>query len=139
MTTTKTNKEIKFTTYSGSFLNKTGSMSIDKDHYIGVTTSGNKDNVFIKKLGCEVSIVNPIEYFNSGQSSVRTTWRITYNVWSRSKGTWGTRDMYQYLDKDFVSNIIGWDYRTSLESELLTALQTQLEDGLNAIKREWSK
>jgi hypothetical protein len=47
--------------------------------------------------------------------------------------------MYQELDKDFVSKIIGWDYRTSLESELLTALQAQLEDGLTAIKKEWNK
>lgn len=139
MTTTKTNKEIKFTTYSGSFLTKTGSMSLNEEHYIGVSTSGNKDNVFIKSLGCEVSVINPTLYFGSGESLIRTTWRIRYHVWSRSKGEWGKREMYQELDKDFVSNIIGWDYRTSLESELLTALQTQLEDGLNAIKREWSK
>jgi hypothetical protein len=78
-------------------------------------------------------------YFGSGESQIRTTWRIRYNVWSRSKGTWGKREMYQELDKDFVSKIIGWDYRTSLESELLTALQAQLEDGLTAIKKEWNK
>lgn len=139
MVTTKTQKEIKFTMYSGSFLTKTGSMFLDEEHHIGVSTSGNKDNVLIKSLGCEVSVINPMPYFGSGESQIRTTWRIRYNVWSRSKGTWGKREMYQELDKDFVSKIIGWDYRTSLESELLTALQVQLEDGLNAIKKEWSK
>ena len=48
MVTTKTQKEIKFTMYSGSFLTKTGSMFLDEEHYIGVSTSGNKDNVLIK-------------------------------------------------------------------------------------------
>lgn len=134
--TIETNKTYSFSSKGGFFREVSGNMKLNEEHNIGVSTSGKSDNVLIEYLGCSVKIVEPTPYFQlRGQKpSTVITWRINYFVWSRSKGTWGSRRQYQELDTSFVDKIIGKALRISLERDLLSEMRDKLEEGLTALR-----
>jgi len=124
----------KFTSIGSFFMNVTGSMAINEEHYIGVTTSGNKDKVMIKSLRCSLEVVEPSDYGFNKEPLLRFNWSVEYVNWNRSKGTWGVRSQYQNIDDEFLNNKIITSYtRGSLEQQLVTRLQNKLQNGLTAI------
>jgi hypothetical protein len=135
-TTTETTN--KFTIRSGGYLCKSGSVAVNKAFNIGVKINGDNTDVFIKYIGCEVKIVEGVAYYGDGKPTVIINWRTTYLNMNRSTREWGKRDQYDGIDNDYVETILGSrDERIALEDELLYALETQLQEGLQAIGRKW--
>lgn len=125
----------KFSATGGFFRDVRGTIDVNEEHNIGVSTSGNKDNVLIKYLHCEVSVREPLPYFSNGHLDpfVSITWHVNYHVWSRSKGTWGTRYMRQGIHLSYVEQILGTDVRISLENELLMQMYRKCNEGTKAV------
>lgn len=115
-------------------MNVTGSMKINQEHYIGVSTSGNKDKVMIKSLRCSLEVVEPSDYGFNKEPLLRFNWSVEYVNWNRSKGAWGVRSQYQGIDDEFLNDkIIGSYTRGALEQQLVIRLQNKLQNGLTAI------
>ena len=126
----------KFSATGGFFRDVRGTIDVHEEHNIGVSTSGNKDNVFLKYLHCEVSVLEPLPYFSNGHLDpfVKIRWFVNYNVWSRSKGTWGTRNKRHSIDESYVDQVLGTDVRISLENELLMNMYKRCTEGVDAIE-----
>ena len=137
LTVEKVNEVHNFDSKGGFFREISGSVTVQKEHYIGVSTSGNKDSVFIQYLTCQVKIVDPLPYytqvFGSSEPKAVLNWRVMYHNWSRGKGTWGSRRNYQDLDSDYVDTILGKEARCRLEEELLSDMGQHLREGLTAL------
>lgn len=141
LATVENNKTYSFNSKGGFFREVSGNMKLNEEHNIGVSTSGKSDNVLIEYLGCSVKIVEPTPYFQlrGEKPSTVITWRVNYFVWSRSKGTWGSRRQYQELDTWFVDKIIGKETRNRLERELLSEMRDKLNEGLTALREYVAK
>lgn len=127
-----------FNSFGSFFMNVTGSMPINEEHYIGVSISGNKDNVMIKSLRCSVEVQEPNIYGLGDKSpSLRFIWSIEYLNWNRSKGAWGKRLTYSPIDKEFVNKIINFDNRVALEQTLVTKLEEKITNGTIAIMKRY--
>ena len=114
-------------------MNVTGSMAINQEHYIGVSTSGNKDNVMIKSLRCSVEVVEPTYGLGTNEPTLRFRWSVEYVNWNRSKGAWGVRSNYQEIDNEYVNRILGNNKRIDLQHDLLAKLDSKLLNGVKAI------
>ena len=125
--------EYKFTSRSGFFRNVTGSVYLDKEAYIGVATNGDKGNVLVKYLTCNVEVLDLTDYLIEKKPFLKVEWRITYRTWSRGKGTYGVRDHRHVLDNDIVDSILGKETRLALQQELFLTLSKRLVEGLNAL------
>jgi hypothetical protein len=126
--------EKNFNSFGSFFMNVTGSMTLNEEHYIGVSTSGNKDKVMIKSIRCSVEVVEPNQY-GLGDKSPRLNfkWSVDYVNWNRSKGAWGVRSNYQTIDDEYVNNIIGAYHRGICEQLLVIRLEEKLTNGVAAI------
>lgn len=122
-----------FTATSSFFMNVTGSMAINQEHYIGVSTSGNKDNVMIKSLRCSVEVIEPTYGLGTNEPTLRFRWSVEYVNWNRSKGAWGVRSNYQEIDNEYVNRILGNNKRIDLQHDLLAKLDSKLLNGVKAI------
>lgn len=126
----------KYVSKGGFFRDMNGTLRVDAEHNIGVTTSGNNDNVYVHSLSCQVSVREPMPYFTNGHLDpfVTVKWTIIYNVFSRSKGRFGTRKMRDSIDESFVNDILGVDTRIALENELLIDMHKRCSEGVDAIE-----
>ena len=126
--------EKNFNSFSSFFMNVTGSLTLNEEHYIGVSTSGNKDNVLIKSIRCSVEVIEPYGYgVISHEPTLRFNWTVNYVNWNRTKGAWGVRDNYQNIDNEFVDKIIGKTNRLVNEQMLVNRLEEKLANGVAAI------
>ena len=123
--TTATITEIKFTSRSGQFLGKTGTVQFEK---VGQWTS--KGTYKSNRLVCNVSILTPIyDYVTEPKLSVR--WTMYYVMFGQRD--WNKRENYIAVTDEFIDEALGSDIRQQLEQELIDSLRNQLTDGLTAI------
>lgn len=127
MTTATTTTEIKFTSRSGQFLNKSGTVKFEK---VGQMTG--KGTYKSNRLICNVSILTPLyDYVSEPKLSIK--WTMYYVMFGQRD--WNKRETYIAVTDGFIDEAFGSDIRQQLEQELIDSLRNQLTDGLTAITK----